>query len=78
MPRTSGLAIALPVIRCINNPATASMAPAAAAAMTRGRRQAVRASNWSPKEKAQPSGPGPKVRASPIRIKTPAASVKVR
>ena len=38
-PRTSGLAISLPVSRCRMKPATATIAPAAAAAMRRGARQ---------------------------------------
>ncbi len=38
-PNTSGLAMGLPVRRCTNRPAMASMAPAASAPNTRGNRQ---------------------------------------
>ena len=45
MPSTSGLAIGLPVRRCIITPAMASIAPAASAAAMRGSRQDIRDEN---------------------------------
>ena len=64
IPRTSGLAIGLPVRRWIIQPATASMTPAINAERMRGQRHSMSSLSRSPDAQCQPTASRPKASAA--------------
>ena len=76
-PSISGLAMGLPVMRCIKVPARASRIPAPKAAATRGARHGSRASNAAPLLKYQPSGPRPQVSARNREMASAASNIQL-